>query len=104
MSIGSTILICHYRVGKTDGVSIEIDTWRKILTGLGVNVKLCSGEIQNDADFVISNFESQLNATIFSIDEYVYGDNTQFKDDKTFVDIYNSQKELFKKQFAANYG
>ncbi len=99
MSIGSTILICHYRVGKTDGVSIEIDTWRKILTGLGVNVKLCSGEIQNDADFVISNFESQLNATIFSIDEYVYGDNTQFKDDKTFVDIYNSQKELFKKQF-----
>ncbi|MBT3456101.1 glycosyltransferase family 4 protein [bacterium] len=54
---GKKIAIVHYRVGKTDGVSLEIEKRKKILESLGNSVCLISGPLQDGADFVISELE-----------------------------------------------
>ncbi len=41
MNIG----IFHYRVGGTDGVSLEIDKWRRALEEMGHTVHLCAGDV-----------------------------------------------------------
>ena len=41
--MGKKILIIHYRTGERDGVSLEIEKRRKVLTELGHEVKLLTG-------------------------------------------------------------
>jgi len=41
----SIIGICHYKVGGTDGVSLEIDKWAQILDDMGHEVHLCGGDL-----------------------------------------------------------
>ena len=57
MSKSKKIAIVHYRVGRTDGVSFEIDKRKCILQRLGHEVKLISGPVQSGADFVIDELE-----------------------------------------------
>jgi glycosyltransferase involved in cell wall biosynthesis len=40
-----TIGIVHYKVGGTDGVSLEIDKWKAVLEGMGHKVHLCAGDL-----------------------------------------------------------
>ena len=37
--------IIHYKVGGTDGVSLEIDKWRRALEEMGHRVYLCAGDL-----------------------------------------------------------
>ena len=60
MSKAIKIAIVHYRVGRTDGVSLEIDKRKSILQMLGHQVKLISGPIQNGSDFIIDELEFDL--------------------------------------------
>lgn len=47
----------HYRIGLTDGVSLEIEKRRQILEELGCETKLVSGPRQRGADFIIDELE-----------------------------------------------
>ncbi|HAF69904.1 TPA: glycosyl transferase family 1 [Candidatus Acetothermia bacterium] len=49
----SRIGICHFRVGETDGVSLEIDKWRGALEALGHEVFLCAGRSGGEEAFLI---------------------------------------------------
>ena len=49
----SRIGICHFRVGETDGVSLEIDKWRAALEALGHTVYLCAGRAGGAEAFLI---------------------------------------------------
>jgi len=40
-----TIGIFHYQVGRTDGVSLEIDKWKPVLEEMGHTVHLCAGDL-----------------------------------------------------------
>jgi glycosyltransferase involved in cell wall biosynthesis len=40
-----TIGIFHYQVGRTDGVSLEIDKWKQVLEEMGHSVYLCAGDL-----------------------------------------------------------
>jgi glycosyltransferase involved in cell wall biosynthesis len=40
-----TIGIFHYKVGGTDGVSLEIDKWKRVLEEMGHIVHLCAGDL-----------------------------------------------------------
>lgn len=40
-----TIGIVHYKVGGTDGVSLEIDKWKQVLEEMGHTVHLCGGDL-----------------------------------------------------------
>ncbi len=51
------IAIVHYRVGRTDGVSLEIEKRKQILELLGYKVQLISGPVQKGADFIIDELE-----------------------------------------------
>ncbi len=43
----SNIGIIHYKAGGTDGVSLEIDKWKKALEEMGHSVYICAGELDN---------------------------------------------------------
>ncbi len=49
--------IIHYRAGRTDGVSLEIEKRKAILQELGCEVKIISGPLQNGSDFIIEQLE-----------------------------------------------
>ena len=40
-----TIGIFHFQVGRTDGVSLEIDKWKRVLEEMGHTVHLCAGDL-----------------------------------------------------------
>jgi glycosyltransferase involved in cell wall biosynthesis len=91
------ILIIHFRVGKTDGVSIEIDAWKDILTKNGAEVRLCAGPESLNSDFVIYHLEQQHNPLIYKIDNESFGGLKEYKnEDELINDIRNVQNELEK--------
>ncbi len=45
--------ICHFRVGETDGVSLEIAKWQRALETLGHRVFLCAGRGEGSEPFCI---------------------------------------------------
>ena len=47
------IALCHFRVGETDGVSLEMDKWKKALENLGHEVIYIAGSAGNcDAEII----------------------------------------------------
>ncbi|MEA3341643.1 MAG: glycosyl transferase family 1, partial [Chloroflexota bacterium] len=40
-----TIGIFHYQVGRTDGVSLELEKWKRVLEEMGHTVHLCAGDL-----------------------------------------------------------
>ncbi len=51
------IAICHYRVGGTDGVSLEIEKRKKVLEDNGYTVKLIAGPRSKGANYIIDELE-----------------------------------------------
>lgn len=39
--------ILHYQVGRMDGVSLEIDKWKRVLENMGHRVHLCAGDLSS---------------------------------------------------------
>jgi len=48
-----TIGIIHYKVGGTDGVSLEIEKWQRVLEEMGHTVHLCGGDLGTAEGFLI---------------------------------------------------
>lgn len=57
MTHGKKIAIVHYRAGRTDGVSLEIEKRSSILRDLGHEVRIVSGPVSTGSDFVIDDLE-----------------------------------------------
>jgi len=57
MTSSKKIGICHYRIGQTDGVSLEIIKRKQTLAKMGYKIKLISGARQTGADFIIPELE-----------------------------------------------
>ena len=51
------VLICHYRVGRTDGVSLEITKRASVLKEMGWEVFLLAGSGSDGADFIIPELD-----------------------------------------------
>ncbi len=49
----TTIGLCHYKVGDTDGVSLEMDKWMSVLNRLGHTVHFCAGDLGKTEGFLI---------------------------------------------------
>lgn len=69
---GKRVLIFHFRIGKTDGVSLEIAAWKNLMEKSGAKVYLCGGDQSIGANFVINHFEYQLDEQIFKIGENAF--------------------------------
>jgi glycosyltransferase involved in cell wall biosynthesis len=53
MPNSKNIAFFHYKVGGTDGVSLEIEKWKRVLESLGQHVFLCAGELGQTDGFYI---------------------------------------------------
>ncbi|MCB8982377.1 MAG: glycosyltransferase family 4 protein [Ardenticatenaceae bacterium] len=68
----STIGLLHFKVGSTDGVSLEIDKWQRVLQEMGHTVHLCGGDLGALDGFLIPELYHQrpdarrLNANTFT--------------------------------------
>lgn len=51
------ILICHYRIGRTDGVSLEIEKRRRVLERMGYDVVTVGGPVSEKTDYVVEGLE-----------------------------------------------
>lgn len=49
----SRIAICHFRIGYTDGVSLEIEKWKNVLEKIGHTIYLLAGQSSNPEVTVI---------------------------------------------------
>lgn len=47
------IALCHYRVGETDGVSLEMDKWKKVLENMGHKVYFIAGSTGTSDGYII---------------------------------------------------
>ncbi len=83
MKVEHKVLICHYRIGSTDGVSLEIDKRKEVLEGLGCEVALLGGAESRGADFIIPQLDFDL-PLVRKISRNAFGG---FKD-------WNSEDEL----------
>ena len=67
----SKIALCHFRIGETDGVSLEMAKWRRVLEGLGHEVVYMAGNAGPAETIVIpelhyaDEFNARLTANAF---------------------------------------
>lgn len=95
---GQTILIFHYRIGRTDGASLEIASWKEILSRQGARVLVASGPESSGADFVIPHFENQLDSVIFTVNQESFGGLKNFTEAKLIFELEKYRK-ILKKEF-----
>lgn len=62
------ILMAHFRVGETDGVSLEMDKWKLQLEKMGHNVTYLAGTSGNTASIIIEelDFRTKKNVMFFN--------------------------------------
>ncbi len=53
------IALCHFRVGETDGVSLEMEKWKKVLKELGHRVYLLAGSLGEEEGIVLEELHYQ---------------------------------------------
>ncbi|KKT74392.1 MAG: Glycosyl transferase group 1 [Microgenomates group bacterium GW2011_GWA2_44_7] len=97
---GKTILIFHFRVGKTDGVSLEIGAWKQILKQQGARVLLCAGPQSIGADFTIKLFENQLEPVIYKLDEEAFGGFKKYKNEQEFTSDFVCCETTLEEEFS----
>lgn len=89
--------ICHYRIGGTDGTSIEIDKRRPILEDMGYDVRLIGGYKHNSADYVIHELEYN-RPDIVMIKENAFHKLREYHTDKEIEnDIYYIARKIEEK-------
>lgn len=71
------IALTHFRVGETDGVSLEMDKWKKVLEKMGHDVFYIAGTSGTQKAFIIEEMDyrgikdAQLNKHCFENDEAI---------------------------------
>lgn len=98
MTTQSTIGICHYRIGKTDGVSLEIYKRKKALERMGYRVKLIAGPRSLGADYVIDELEFD-DPRILKIKENAFFKFKDFKSTEEFKAYLFKYANLIKQKF-----
>jgi len=82
---GRKVGICHYSVGRTDGVSLEVEKRKEMLTKMGYDVKLIAGPNSEGADYVISELDFD-REDIVRIKENAFFARRDFSSDKELSD------------------
>jgi len=93
---GQTILIFHYSVGRTDGVSLEIANWKEILSQAGARVLVVSGPESSGANFIVPHFENQFDPAIFAINQEAFGGLKDFTETRLISELEKYRKILQK--------
>lgn len=84
--------LIHYRVGETDGVSLEMTKWKKVLEKMSFKVYLIAGDMGTSAGFKIPAIS------------YVHSENNLLKH-KSFVDLdeWTDEKYIYEMENYTTY-
>ena len=76
----TTVGLCHYKVGGTDGVSLEMDKWKLALERMGHKVHLCGGDLGTGDGYLIEELyhhredaERMARNTFYELSDYPNG-------------------------------
>ncbi len=76
----TTVGLCHYKVGGTDGVSLEMDKWKLALERMGHKVYLCGGDLGTSEGYLIEELyhhredaERMAKNTFYKLSDYPGG-------------------------------
>lgn len=80
------IALCHFRVGENDGVSLEMDKWKRVLEGMGHEVVFIAGSSNEVKDSLIipelhylSDYNEEVLASAYSGSEAMSAYDLQAK-------------------------
>jgi len=97
----ATIGLCHYKVGGTDGVSLEIDKWRLALERMGHSVYLCGGDLGTSDGYLIEELyhhredvQRMAKNTFYELSDYPDGAALE-RDILSFADRIEAQLREF---------
>lgn len=91
------ILLAHFRVGETDGVSLEMDKWKSALQALGHNIYYLAGSQGNCQAECIEELH-YLDAFNDQIINNAYVELTDFADDAELIASIHKQAECIKEK------
>ncbi len=94
----SNIGIVHYRIGKTDGVSLEIMKRKRLLKEMGYEVRLIAGPRQIGADYVICELEFDL-PEIVKIKENAFFQFKNYASEKKLLEDIYRVSDIIEKKF-----
>lgn len=80
------VLIIHFRAGRTDGVSMEIERRKEVLKSMGHQVRILSGPNQKGADYIIPEMEYD-SPRIFRITKNSFGKLEDYSESKLAQEI-----------------
>ena len=75
------IALCHYRVGETDGVSLEMDKWKKVLEKQGHTVYMVAGSEGTTEAYIIKEMHYRLPEDL-KIERNAYVEMTDYSSDE----------------------
>ncbi len=84
----SRVLICHYRVGWTDGVSLEIEKRQSILEEMGFQVSLLAGPGSRGADYTIPDLDFDT-PEARKISRNAFGGLKDFSSEAELIEVIN---------------
>ncbi|MFX1537194.1 MAG: glycosyltransferase [Promethearchaeota archaeon] len=91
------VCIVHYRLGDLDGVSLEMDKWRQVLTQLGHDVRYLAGSIGNTDGYEIPDLCLDFKP-ISKIQSNAFSEFVDFKSDAEFKVEINRIKDRIKQK------
>jgi len=91
------VMLVHYRVGENDGVSLEMEKWRKVLQRMGHRVTYLAGSLGNEGGYEIPSirYDHHENAVIHSL-AFERGELPE----REFIKRFAQYKETIKSEVA----
>ncbi len=102
--MGKKVLMLHFRVGRTDGVSLEIINWKKAMERKGAEVRTGSGVVNVGADFVIQGLEHELDEESAWIRKTSLGPKLNKVEEEKFKERFYKKVEEIEKGLMAVFG
>ncbi|MCC7304445.1 glycosyltransferase family 4 protein [bacterium] len=97
---GARILIVHYRVGRSDGVSLEIASWKKMFEEDDAVVALVGGTESLNAEYIINDLEYHHNTEMRRLDELAFGKQLTKEEERQFIEDFTSKQRKISKEIA----
>jgi len=84
------IALCHYRVGETDGVSLEMDKWKKVLENMGHKVYFIAGSTGTSDGYVIPEMNYRFEEDL-KIERNAYLKLEDYQDEDELIEAIRRQ-------------
>lgn len=86
------IALIHYRGGLMDGVSLEMEKWKKVLTKMGHEVHIVAGNKKEGVDLTLKEIGFE-NPDFERVNRNFFGGIKDFLSEKEFLDFLKEKRK-----------